>query len=67
MGNGELEIIKRDVEEIKVQLAFLLSRYLEEEDVEEEEKKEIMAILEDMKKGNYITKEEFQKELLEGD
>ena len=67
MGNGELEIIKKDVEEIKVQLAFLLSRYLEEEDVEEEEKKEIMAILEDMKKGNYITKEEFQKELLEGD
>ena len=67
MENGELEIIKKDVEEIKVHLAFLLSRYLEEEDVDEEEKREIMAILEDMKKGNYITKEEFQKELLEGD
>ncbi len=67
MENGELEIIKKDVEEIKVHLAFLLSRYLEEEDVEEEEKKEIMAILEDMKRGNYITKEELQKELLEGD
>ncbi len=67
MGNGELEIIKKDVEEIKVELAFLLSRYLEEEEVDEEEKREIMAILEDMKRGNYITKEEFQKELLEGD
>ncbi len=30
-------------------------------------KREIMGILEDMKKGSYITKEEIQKELLERD
>ncbi len=58
--------IKRDIEEIKMQLAFLISRYIEEESISDEERAEIEEILNDIKKGIYITKDEFIKELVEG-
>jgi len=66
-GNMEelaLQEIKRDIEEIKIQLAFLLSRYMEEESVSEDEKLEIEEILREVKKGGYITKEALKRELL---
>ena len=58
--------IKRDIEEIKMQLAFLISRYIEEEIISDEERAEIEEILNEIKKGMYITKDEFIKELIEG-
>ena len=51
-----LQEIKRDIEEIKIQLAFLLSRYMEE-GVSEDERLEIEEILKEVEKGEYITKE----------
>ena len=59
-----LQEIKRDIEEIKIQLAFLLSRYMEEESVSEDEKLEIEEILREVEKGGYITKEALKRELL---
>lgn len=64
---GETKIIKRleeEIREIKLQMGYILSKFLEE-DISEEERKEIEAILASVKKGEYITKEEFTKELLE--
>ena len=34
MEMGEIAEIKRDIEDIKMQLAFLISRYIEEEFIE---------------------------------
>ncbi len=64
MDAGELVEIKRDIEEIKMQLAFLISRYIEEEEISDEEREEILEILNEVKRGEYVTKEEFSKELL---
>ena len=64
MEAGEIVEIKKDIEEIKMQLAFLISRYIEEEEVSDEERREIMEILNEVKRGEYVTKEEFVKELL---
>ena len=61
----EIESLKRDIEELKLQMAFLISRYVEEEEVSEEEKMEIEWILEEVRKGKYITKDEFKREVLE--
>ncbi len=61
----EVVKIKKDIEEIKMQLAFLISRYIEEEEVSEDEKKEIEEILKEIKEGKYVSKDEFLKELLE--
>lgn len=65
MESLDIVEIKKEIEEIKLQLAFLISRYVEEEDVSEEEKQEIEAILKEVRNGDYITKDEFLKELLE--
>ena len=59
-----LQEIKRDIKEIKIQLAFLLSRYMEEECVSEDEKLEIEEILKEVEKRGYITKEALKRELL---
>ncbi len=64
MEAGEIVEIKRDIEEIKMQLAFLISRYVDEEEISDEERIEIMEILGEVKRGEYVTKEEFVKELL---
>ncbi len=64
MEAGEMVEIKKDIEEIKMQLAFLISRYIEEEKITDEERREIMEILNEVKRGEYVTKEEFVKELL---
>ena len=64
MEAGEIVEIKRDIEEIKMQLAFLISRYVDEEEISDEERIEIMEILCEVKRGEYVTKEEFVKELL---
>lgn len=64
METGEIVEIKRDIEEIKMQLAFLISRYIEDEEISDEERREIIEILNEVKRGEYITKEEFVKEML---
>ncbi len=64
MEEVALQEIKRDIEEIKIQLAFLLSRYMEEEDLSNDEKMEIEKILRDVGRGEYITKEALKRELL---
>ena len=64
MEAGEIVEIKKDIEEIKMQLAFLISRYIEEEKITDEERREIMEILNEVKRGEYVTKEKFVKELL---
>ena len=64
MEMGEIVEIKKDIEDIKMQLAFLISRYIEEEKISDEERREIMEILNEVKRGEYVTKEEFVKELL---
>ncbi len=66
MEMGEIAEIKRDIEDIKMQLAFLISRYIEEEEISEDERKEIEEILKEVKRGEYVSKDEFIKELLEG-
>ena len=60
---GETPIIKRleeEIGEIKLQIGYILSKFLEE-DISEEEREEIEAILASVKKGNYISKEELMK------
>jgi len=49
MEMGEIAKIKRDIEDIKMQLAFLISRYIEEEEISEDERKEIEEILKEVK------------------
>ena len=61
---GETEIIKRleeEIGEIKLQMGYILSKFLEE-DITEDERKEIEAILASVKKGDYISKEELMKD-----
>ena len=58
----DMEQIKRmeeDISEIKLQIGFLLSRFLEEEDMDEEERREIKALLGEVRSGDYISKEDF--------
>ncbi len=64
-AGAEVMEIKKDIEEIKMQLAFLISRYIDEGDLSDEERKEIEEILREVKGGKYITKEEFINELKE--
>lgn len=59
---GNLEELA--LQEIKIQLAFLLSRYMEEKSVSEDERLEIEEILKEVEKGEYITKETLKRELL---
>ena len=62
---GETKIIKRleeEIGEIKLQMGYILSKFLEEEDITEDERKEIEAILASVKKGDYISKEELMKD-----
>ncbi len=66
----EAEQIKRmeeEISEIKLQIGYILSRFLEEEDMDEEEREEIRAILGDVKEGKYMSKDEFLSELMDGD
>ena len=64
---AETEEIKRmeeEISEIKLQIGYILSRFLEEEDISEEERKEIREILSEVRKGEYISKEEFLSQLM---
>ena len=57
-----MEQIKRmeeDISDIKLQIGFLLSRFLEEEELDDEERKEIKALLGEVRSGNYMSKEDF--------
>ncbi|NPA75775.1 MAG: hypothetical protein GXO25_06820 [Euryarchaeota archaeon] len=61
-GAGEVMEIKKNLAEIKMLLAFLISMDIEEE-ISDEERKEIEEILNEINRGKYITKDEFIKEL----
>jgi sialic acid synthase SpsE len=60
----ELLKMEEEINEIKLQIGYILSRFLDEEEISEEEKREIRAILKEVEEGDYISKEEFVKELL---
>ena len=55
----EIRRMEEEISEIKLQIGYILSRFLEEEDISEEERKEIREILSEVRKGEYISKEEF--------
>ena len=63
---AEAEQIKRmeeEISEIKLQIGYILSRFLEEEDMSEEEREEIMEILGEVREGKYLSKDEFLSQL----
>ncbi len=59
----ELMKMEEEISEIKLQIGYILSRFLEEEEISDEEKREISEILENVKEGEYVSKDEFVREL----
>jgi len=56
--------LEEEISEIKLQIGYILSRFLDEEEISEEEKRDIREILKEVAEGDHTSKEKFIKELL---